>query len=169
MRSVLLALMVLGVTTAVCQGAEQHAHADVQIEEEEVAQTTCPVLKGVKIDANIYTDYKGKRVFFCCQMCKATFGQNPEKYLTALPQFAGADVSHGEHEHGDPADEFPWISLAKPTGILTLSLVGLTVCFGMLRRIRRLKPRRMLTLHKIIGFCAMGSGLIHATIILFTH
>ncbi len=73
------------------------------------------------------------------------------------------------HEHGDHAREFSWISLAKPTGIVTLSLVGLTVCSGMLRRVRRLKPRRMLTLHKIIGFCTLGSGLVHATIILLTH
>ncbi len=168
MRSVFLVLMGLGVTATICRGDEQHSHADTQIEEE-AAQTTCPVMEGNKIDPNIYTDYKGKRVFFCCQMCKATFSKNPEKYLAGLPQFAGANGNHEGHEHDDHAYEFSLISLAKPTGIATLSLVGLSVCLGLLRRVRRLKPRRMLKLHKIIGFCALGSGLVHATIILLTH
>ncbi len=28
-------------------------------------QTTCPVLAG-KIDKNVYADYQGKRIYFCC-------------------------------------------------------------------------------------------------------
>ena len=74
-----------------------------------------------------------------------------------------------EDKHDDHAHEFSLISLAKPTGILTLSLVALTVCLGLLRRIRRLKPRLLLKLHKIAGVCALGSGAIHATIVLLTH
>ena len=80
-----------------------------------------------------------------------------------------ADTNHEEHEYGDLAHEFSLMSLAKPTGILTLSLVGLTVCSGLLRRVRRLKPRLLLKLHKIAGICALSSGAIHATIVLLTH
>lgn len=88
--------------------------------------------------------------------------------VLCTPALAVADTD-GMHEHDDQAYEFSLIALAKPTGIVTLSLVGLTVCLGLLRRVRRLKPRRMLKLHKIIGFCALGSGLVHAAIILLTH
>jgi YHS domain-containing protein len=53
----------------------------------EVEQTTCPVLGG-KIDKNIFTEYKGKKVYFCCANCKAAFEKDPEKYVAKLPQFA---------------------------------------------------------------------------------
>jgi YHS domain-containing protein len=44
-----------------------------------------PVVMGGKIDKNIYTDYKGRRVYFCCPSCKETFAKDPEKYLKKLP------------------------------------------------------------------------------------
>lgn len=46
-------------------------------------QTTCPVLGG-KIDKKIYTDYNGKRVYFCCSGCIQKFQNDPEKYLKKL-------------------------------------------------------------------------------------
>ena len=48
-------------------------------------QTTCPVLAG-KIDKNVYADYKGKRIYFCCQGCDATFNKDPEKYMKKLQE-----------------------------------------------------------------------------------
>ncbi|MCJ7777006.1 MAG: YHS domain-containing protein [Sedimentisphaerales bacterium] len=53
----------------------------------EVEQTMCPVLEA-KIDKNIFTEYKGKKVYFCCADCKAKFEAEPEKYIAKLPQFA---------------------------------------------------------------------------------
>jgi len=47
------------------------------------AQTTCPVT-GKKIDKNIYADYQGKRVYFCCADCKAKFSADPAKYIKLL-------------------------------------------------------------------------------------
>ncbi len=47
------------------------------------SQTNCPVL-GNKIDKKVYVDYQGKRIYFCCAMCKAQFKQNPEKYLEKM-------------------------------------------------------------------------------------
>ncbi len=50
-------------------------------------QTLCPVT-GDKIDPNVFVEYKGKKVYFCCSMCVAQFNKNPEKYVAKLPQFA---------------------------------------------------------------------------------
>jgi YHS domain-containing protein len=49
------------------------------------AQTTCPVLGG-KIDKNVYADYKGERVYFCCNGCDAGFKKDPEKYLKKMKE-----------------------------------------------------------------------------------
>lgn len=46
-------------------------------------QTTCPVM-GAPVNKKIYADYKGKRVYFCCNMCPATFKKDPEKYIKKL-------------------------------------------------------------------------------------
>jgi len=53
----------------------------------EVEQTTCPVMAG-KVDKNVFTVYQGKKVYFCCTMCKAQFEKDPQKYIAKLPQFA---------------------------------------------------------------------------------
>jgi YHS domain-containing protein len=53
-----------------------------------VEQTTCPVMDGNKIDKNVFVEYKGKKVYFCCADCKGKFLAEPEKYLSKLPQFA---------------------------------------------------------------------------------
>ena len=53
-----------------------------------VEQTMCPVMEGNKIDKNVFVEYKGKQVYFCCAQCKAAFEKEPEKYLAKLPQFA---------------------------------------------------------------------------------
>jgi YHS domain-containing protein len=50
-------------------------------------QTICPVMEGNKIDKNIFVEYKGKKVYFCCEDCKAIFEKSPEKYISKLPQF----------------------------------------------------------------------------------
>jgi len=47
------------------------------------SQTTCPVMGG-NIDKNIYADYQGKRIYFCCKGCDEEFKKNPEKYLKKL-------------------------------------------------------------------------------------
>jgi YHS domain-containing protein len=49
------------------------------------AQTVCPVL-GNKINKNVYADYQGKRVYFCCAGCDKQFEQNPEKYLKKMKE-----------------------------------------------------------------------------------
>jgi YHS domain-containing protein len=46
-------------------------------------QTTCPVLDG-DIDKQLYVDYKGYRIYFCCKGCPEEFMKNPEKYMNKL-------------------------------------------------------------------------------------
>ena len=45
-------------------------------------QTNCPVM-GSKIDKNVYLDYQGQRVYFCCPSCKEKF-QNPDSGILRL-------------------------------------------------------------------------------------
>jgi YHS domain-containing protein len=49
-------------------------------------QTMCPVMDG-PIDKKLFTEYKGKKVYFCCAGCKEIFEKDPEKYIAKLPQF----------------------------------------------------------------------------------
>jgi len=51
-----------------------------------IEQTDCPVMGGA-INKAIFTEYKGKKVYFCCSPCKEKFEQEPEKYIAKLPQF----------------------------------------------------------------------------------
>ena len=53
-------------------------------------QTTCPILAG-NIDKNVYADYQGKRIYFCCKGCDAEFKKDPEKYMKKL-QDAGVTL-----------------------------------------------------------------------------
>jgi len=48
-------------------------------------QTTCPVLGG-NISKNVYADYKGQRVYFCCKGCDDEFKKDPEKYLQKMKE-----------------------------------------------------------------------------------
>ena len=52
----------------------------------EIEQTICPVMEGA-INKNLFTEHKGKKVYFCCAGCKGKFEKEPEKYIAKLPQF----------------------------------------------------------------------------------
>lgn len=51
----------------------------------------CAVMKEDKVDiakatkSKLYSDYKGKRYFFCCAACKPTFEKDPAKYAKTAP------------------------------------------------------------------------------------
>lgn len=48
-------------------------------------QTECAVLSG-KIDKKVYTDYEGKRIYFCCASCIDEFKKDPPKYLKKMEE-----------------------------------------------------------------------------------
>ena len=47
------------------------------------AQTRCPVMGG-EINREVFLDYKGLRIYFCCAGCEDGFMEKPEAYLTAM-------------------------------------------------------------------------------------
>jgi len=67
-------------------------------------QKTCPVMGG-KINQDIYVDYEGKRVYFCCDACISTFKKDPAKYITKLEgegvvlKTIPTGDEHHDHEH----------------------------------------------------------------------
>ncbi len=80
-------------STATEMGQEMAEHeamttADVTMSEVAAAmeQTTCPVMEGA-INKDIFVEYQGKKVYFCCAGCEKIFKEDPEKYIAKLPQF----------------------------------------------------------------------------------
>jgi YHS domain-containing protein len=53
-------------------------------------QETCPLMGGA-INKEIYADHNGKRVYFCCAGCIASFNKEPEKYIKQLED-AGVEI-----------------------------------------------------------------------------
>jgi YHS domain-containing protein len=51
----------------------------------DIKQAVCPVM-GNEIDADVYTDYRGVRVYFCCPPCISKFEAEPAKYTPKLPK-----------------------------------------------------------------------------------
>jgi Cu(I)/Ag(I) efflux system membrane fusion protein len=64
-------------------GTENQAEV---LKEETILQKICPVMGGA-INKDLFIVYKGKKVYFCCPVCKPEFEKEPEKYLAKLPQF----------------------------------------------------------------------------------
>ncbi len=72
-----------------------------------VAQTICPVMGG-EINKDVYVDYEGQRVYFCCPGCEEKFLEDPEKYLKkmAAEGVVPEDVPGGhDHAHDGQSHE----------------------------------------------------------------
>ncbi len=140
--------------------------------DEQIIQTQCPIMTANRIIPSFSTDYRGKKVYFCCNDCKYIFEKEPQSYLHLLPQFAGVGtVADGEpagreHVHDEPSERgFSTAELIVPMGVLTLSLVAVTVCLGFFRRVNP----KFLKWHKRIGPAALLAGAAHAIIVLLSH
>lgn len=89
------ALILATISLVGCKKKEEAAKTMKITETEQVAaavtdgieQTTCPVMGG-PINKNLFTEYKGQKVYFCCAGCKEKFDEAPEQYLAKLPQFS---------------------------------------------------------------------------------
>jgi YHS domain-containing protein len=75
-RFYLTGILLIGFFLTVCGGG-------VFAKQEGQPQKVCPVMGG-KIDKSAYADYEGKRVYFCCPGCKATFLEDPDKYINDM-------------------------------------------------------------------------------------
>jgi YHS domain-containing protein len=74
-------------TTTAAQTAPETAEANATTVTVAAEQTTCPVMDGRPINKDLFVEYKGKKVYFCCKGCEQTFLADPEKYVAKLPQF----------------------------------------------------------------------------------
>ena len=75
MLIVVLSLMLLGLQVAFAAAPADKAAPPKP-------QTTCPVL-GNPIDKNIFIEYQGKKVYFCCKGCPDVFKADPAKYIAS--------------------------------------------------------------------------------------
>ena len=69
------------------EAAEETAQAATSEVVAATEQTTCPVMEGNPINKDLFVEYKGKKVYFCCKGCEQQFQADPEKYVATLPQF----------------------------------------------------------------------------------
>ena len=171
LRSAASAALVIAGAALLWAGSDLRAgeaHGTKTTQPHQAVQTHCPVMKANKINPDLFTTYEGKKVYFCCTSCKAAFEKDSKKYLSLLPQFAGAmsTVGHEDGEKGHDHHGFTAADLIVPTGILTLALVAATAFLGLLRR---LKPRPLLRWHKRLGPLALASGVVHAALVLLLH
>lgn len=47
-------------------------------------QTTCPVMKGNKINPKLHVDADGYRIYVCCGGCISKVKADPEKYIKQM-------------------------------------------------------------------------------------
>lgn len=81
------AIVVLGVFAGLLAGCTDSNTDESSPEEGEQMkpQEVCPVMGG-NINKEIYADYKGKRIYFCCPACIDTFKSDPEKYMGIMKE-----------------------------------------------------------------------------------
>jgi len=81
---------------------EQSANDGILFEN---VQTTCPVSGDSLENKSTYVDYKGRRIYFCCEDCIARFDKNPEKYLKSMDSGDKSEsgdmkkMDHDSHMH----------------------------------------------------------------------
>jgi len=55
-------------------------------------------------DKSVFTDYEGRRIYFCCEKCVGAFGENPQKYLDKMNVATKADDAMKMKEKNDGHD-----------------------------------------------------------------
>lgn len=69
----------------------------------EATQKNCPVMDN-KVNKEIYSDFQGKRVYFCCSNCKDTFKKDPEQYMEKMKKAGVKLESVPCPVSGEPSD-----------------------------------------------------------------
>ena len=99
--TVLVGLLAFGLLCAGCGREESPAPSastpSAMPETAVVAQKLCPVMGGA-IDTNVYVEHEGRRVYFCCEGCKAEFAKDPAKYLKILDEQIASGASEPSAE-----------------------------------------------------------------------
>jgi len=84
-KTLILALTLTAFAAGSLWATDPKAPPEAKPAPQATAQTKCPVLAG-DINREIYVDYKGKRIYFCCAGCDEEFKKDPEKYLKKLKE-----------------------------------------------------------------------------------
>jgi YHS domain-containing protein len=87
----ILWLMGMGLMSISCDKEEKSPQmAEIVTTTDTKSQTLKPqttdAFSGSPIDKSIYTDYKGKRIYFCCPNSRTSFSGDPEKYIKKLQE-----------------------------------------------------------------------------------
>ena len=85
MRARGLALTLTAFAAGSLWATDALAAAEAKPAVQATTQTKCPVLGG-DIDKQVYADYQGKRIYFCCSGCDEEFKKDPEKYMKKLQE-----------------------------------------------------------------------------------
>ena len=64
-------------------------------------QKTCPVSGETLEDRTVYSDFEGRRVYFCCQKCRDKFDDSPQEYLKKMDAPSKGDKPATENHGAD--------------------------------------------------------------------
>ena len=68
-------------------GSMDHSGGDMGHADATERNALCPVMGGETTDSELFTEYEGKKVFFCCDGCIDDFEKDPERYFAkAYPE-----------------------------------------------------------------------------------
>jgi len=54
-------------------------------------QIKCPIMGGI-VNPEVFTEYKGQRIYYCCPGCDKKFKAEPAKYLKKMPEISTGQV-----------------------------------------------------------------------------
>ncbi len=80
----LLTLALLG-----CVASDSSVELNNEPQVAEWGNRTCPVMRGVAVDANCYAIFEGKKLYFSSSSSRTEFMQNPEAYRAELLSSSG--------------------------------------------------------------------------------
>ena len=105
----MVAGIVVGVLLAGLRASAEEAAAPASTNQPALTkpQTMCPIMTNNAVSKKLYTDYKGKRVYFCCGGCPPAFAKDPDKYIKQM-QDAGIKLEDA------PKAMVPKAEAAKP-------------------------------------------------------
>ena len=67
-------------------------------------QTTCPMSGEELKKKKVFSNFEGRRIFFCCEDCQKKFTANPQKVLSSMDKKSDANEKknikgHEGHNH----------------------------------------------------------------------
>ena len=82
----ILSLMATGLMNMSCGKEEKTPQKEVEVTTKDAGSQalktqTIDAFSGKLVNKDIYADYNGKRIYFCCDQSKNQFNNDPEKYI----------------------------------------------------------------------------------------